>query len=70
MKTILINANSIESCIERENACLVKTKTGTLWVCELSIKRTESISERTYLEIKRALPNEIIELPLKAKERE
>lgn len=70
MKTILINANAIESCIERENACLVKTKTGTLWVCELYIKRTETISERTYLEIKRALPNELLELPLKAKERE
>ena len=70
MKKILINVSSIESCIERESACLVKTKTGTLWVCELYIKRTESISERTYLEIKRALPNELLELPLKEKERE
>ena len=70
MKTILINANAIESCIERESACLVKTKTGTLWVCELYIKRTETNLERTYLKIKRALPNELLELPLKEKERE
>jgi len=70
MKKILINVSSIESCIERENACLVKTKTGTLWVCELYVKQAETNLERTYSKIKRALPNELLELPLKEKERE
>lgn len=66
MKKILINANSIESCIERENACLVKTKTGILWVCELFVDS----NKRTYSEIKCALPNGLIELPLKNKTEE
>ena len=63
MKTILINANAIESCIERENACLVKTKTGTLWVCKLYFNGTN-----TYNIVREAQPNETIELPLKDKE--
>lgn len=74
MKTILINANAIESCIERENACLIKTKTGTLWVCPLIYKVIDTFSGyieiTTYDFIKNAKPNELLELPLKAKERE
>lgn len=63
MKTILINANAIESCIERENACLVKTKTGTLWVLCKTIE-----NKKTFDVIRSARLNEILELPLKDKE--
>ena len=63
MKKILINVNSIESCIERENACLIKTKTGTLWVCELKFN-----NKKTFDVIRSARLNEILELPLKNKE--
>ncbi len=63
MKKILINVSSIESCIERESACLVKTKTGTLWVCELKFN-----NKKTFDVIRSARLNEIIELPLRDKE--
>lgn len=36
MDKILINPADIESCWEKPDACLVKTKTGKVWVCERS----------------------------------
>lgn len=34
METILISPEDIESCWEKENACLVKMKSGKVWICE------------------------------------
>lgn len=34
MDKILINPTDIESCWKKPDACMVKTKTGKVWVCE------------------------------------
>ena len=39
MKDIIINPADIESCWDKSDACMVKTKTGKVWVCEKTAKQ-------------------------------
>lgn len=63
MKTILLNASAIESCVDKHDACVVKTKTGSIWVLCKTIA-----NKKTFDVIRSARLNEILELPLKNKE--
>jgi len=63
MKTILLNVSAIESCVDKHDACVVKTKTGSIWVLCKTIA-----NKKTFDVIRSARLNEILELPLKNKE--
>lgn len=51
MKNILVNTNEIETCWEKQDACLVKMKSGKVWICKKNIDRKTGtikyISENT-----------------------
>lgn len=66
MKKILLNVNAIECCVEKKDACVIKTKTGSLWVCPLNYNFND-YQINTYDFIKNAKHNELLELPLKEK---
>lgn len=63
MKKILLNASAIESCVDKHDACIVKTKTGSVWVLCKTVE-----NKKTFDVIRSARLNEILELPLKNKE--
>lgn len=56
MDKILINPDNVESCWEQPDACMVKTKTGKVWVCE---KEAMTILTNSN--------GKLVELPLKRK---
>ena len=64
MKKILVNPADIESCWEKPDACMVKTKTGKVWVCEKKYEKQPTISI-----IQNAKNQYFIELPLKKNKR-
>lgn len=59
MKNVIINTSLIESCWEKNDACLVKMASGKVWVLE---KMILGVPTRQFINSK---PNEIVELPLK-----
>lgn len=59
MKNVMINTSLIESCWEKNDACLVKMASGKVWVLE---KMILGVPTRQFINSK---PNEIVELPLK-----
>lgn len=56
MNKILVNPNDIESCWEKPDACMVKMKTGKVWICE---------KENTMQIIYSNKKKNFVELPLK-----
>ena len=54
MEKILINPDNIESCWEQPDACMVKTKTGKVWVCEKEAMKLLATNKK-----------KLVELPLK-----
>lgn len=68
MDKILLNPADIESCWEKPDACMVKTKTGKVWVCEKEITRQENgfvLITNTMESILRNQKEKFVELPLK-----
>lgn len=43
MEKVLVNPADIESCWEKPDACMVKMKTGKVWVCEKEYKSQPTI---------------------------
>jgi len=60
MQKILVSPADIESCWEKPDACLVKMKTGKVWVCEKKIKKQNTLEV-----IQKAKNQYLVELPLK-----
>lgn len=60
MEKILVSPADIESCWEKPDACMVKMKTGKVWVCEKKYK-----SKPTIELINNAKAQYFVELPLK-----
>lgn len=56
MEKIIVNPADIESCWEKPDACMVKMKTGKVWVCE---------KEHTMQTILTNKKEKLVELPLK-----
>lgn len=56
MEKIIVNPADIESCWEKPDACMVKMKTGKVWVCE---------KEQTMQKILANKKEKLVELPLK-----
>lgn len=60
MKKVLVSPADIESCWEKPDACMVKMKTGKVWVCEKQHKKQSTI------EVIGSSTNQyLVELPLK-----
>ena len=60
MKDILVSPSDIQCCWEKNDACLVKMKTGKVWVCEK--ERNNQITLEFILNSKK---ENLVELPLK-----
>ncbi len=60
MEKILVNPSDIESCWEKPDACMVKMKTGKVWVCEKEYNSLPTIQH-----IQTQLVQTLVELPLK-----
>ncbi len=56
MDKIIINPADIESCWEKPDACMVKTKTGKVWICEKEETMKVILANKT---------EKFVELPLK-----
>ena len=56
MGKIIVDPADIASCWEKPDACMVKMKTGKVWVCE---------KENTMNEILAHQKDKLVELPLK-----
>ena len=56
MKKIIVDPANIETCWEKPDACMVKMKTGKVWVCE---------KENTMKTILAHQKDKLVELPLK-----
>ena len=68
MEKILVSPTDIESCWEKPDACMIKMKTGKVWVCEKEITQQENdlvLITNTMESILRNQKEKFVELPLK-----
>lgn len=56
MDKIIVNPTDIETCWEKPDACMVKMKTGKVWVCEKSSTMELIMANKQ---------EKLVELPLK-----
>lgn len=68
MDKIIVNPADIESCWEKPDACMVKMKTGKVWVCERDVQEKSGqfiLNTNTIEKIMANKKEKLVELPLK-----
>ena len=68
MDKVIVNPADIESCWEKPDACMVKMKTGKVWVCERDVQEESGqfiLNTNTIEKIMANKKEKLVELPLK-----